>query len=92
MPRRLITLAATLADDHPLGDHGGVPAPFPRKAAPAAPAAMVVVLRGGMGALRQGLSLVSPLVGDAMPCWVWWNGSLDEAPECRRPWHPFHGA
>ncbi|MFM7087319.1 MAG: glucose-6-phosphate dehydrogenase assembly protein OpcA, partial [Cyanobium sp.] len=25
--------------------------------------------------------LIQPLVGDDLPCWVWWNSSLDEAPE-----------
>jgi glucose-6-phosphate dehydrogenase assembly protein OpcA len=37
-----------------------------------------VVLRGGMGALQQNLHLIQPLVGDELPCWVWWNSGLDE--------------
>jgi glucose-6-phosphate dehydrogenase assembly protein OpcA len=31
-----------------------------------------------MGALQQNLHLIQPLVGDELPCWVWWNSSLDE--------------
>ena len=41
----------------------------------------VVVLRGDFDALREGLSLLQPLVPDDLPCWVWWNGSLEEAPD-----------
>jgi len=39
------------------------------------------VLRGGMGALQQGLDLIQTLVDDTLPCWVWWNSSLDEPSE-----------
>ena len=81
MPRRLITLAATLADDHPLETMVAAYCPLPEEGGTGGACGDVVVLKGGMGALRQGLGLISPLVGDDMPCWVWWNGSLDEAPE-----------
>ena len=41
----------------------------------------VVVLRGGMGAIQQGLAILQPLIEPDLPCWVWWNGSLDESPD-----------
>ena len=81
-PRRLITLAPTLRDDHPLETLVAAYCPLPEERSGSAPACGdVVVLRGGKGAIEQGLAMVNPLVAADLPCWVWWNGSLDESPE-----------
>ncbi|MCP9801822.1 glucose-6-phosphate dehydrogenase assembly protein OpcA [Synechococcus sp. RedBA-s] len=79
-PRRLITLAPTLNHGQPLETLVAAYCPLPGEGTVAA-CGDVVVLRGDFGALQQGLQLLQPLVPDDLPCWVWWNGSLDEAPE-----------
>ncbi|MFO7627975.1 MAG: glucose-6-phosphate dehydrogenase assembly protein OpcA [Prochlorococcaceae cyanobacterium] len=81
MPRRLITLAATLDAGHPLETLVAAYCPLPDEGGAGAACGDVVVLRGGMDALQQGLPLINPLVADDLPCWVWWNSSLDEPPE-----------
>jgi glucose-6-phosphate dehydrogenase assembly protein OpcA len=81
MPRRLITLAPTLDAAHPLETLVAAYCPLPEEGVSGAACGDVVVLRGGMGALRQGLGLIQPLVADDLPCWVWWNSSLDEPTE-----------
>jgi glucose-6-phosphate dehydrogenase assembly protein OpcA len=79
MPRRLITLAPTLQEDQPLETRVAAFCPLSEERLTTAGACGdAVVLRGGMGAIQQGLSLIQPLVGDDLPCWVWWNSSLDE--------------
>ncbi len=81
-PRRLITLAPTLRDDIPLETMVAAYCPLPEERSGSAPACGdVVVLRGGMGAMKQGLAMLQPLVAEDLPCWVWWNGSLDESPD-----------
>jgi glucose-6-phosphate dehydrogenase assembly protein OpcA len=80
-PRRLITLAPTLRDDHPLETLVAAYCPLPEeRSGSAAACGDVVVLRGGKGAIERGLGMVNPLVAEDLPCWVWWNGSLDESP------------
>ena len=81
MPRRLITLAPTLDGALPLETMVAAYCPLPEEGGAGTACGDVVVLRGGMGALQQGLDLIQPLVGDDLPCWVWWNSSLDEPPE-----------
>ena len=81
MPRRLITLAPTLDGALPLETMVAAYCPLPEEGGASTACGDVVVLRGGMGALQQGLDLIQPLVGDDLPCWVWWNSSLDEPPE-----------
>lgn len=81
-PRRLITLAPTLREDVPLETLVAAYCPLAEERSGSAPACGdVVVLRGGWGAMTRGLSMVQPLIEDDLPCWVWWNGSLDESPE-----------
>jgi glucose-6-phosphate dehydrogenase assembly protein OpcA len=81
-PRRLITLAPTLREDISLETLVAAYCPLPEERSGSAPACGdVVVLRGGRGAMTRGLAMVQPLVDDDLPCWVWWNGSLDESPE-----------
>jgi glucose-6-phosphate dehydrogenase assembly protein OpcA len=81
MPRRLITLAATLDASLPLETLVAAYCPLPEEGGAGAACGDVVVLRGGMGALRQGLGLIQTLVAEDLPCWVWWNSSLDEPTE-----------
>lgn len=81
MPRRLITLAPTLDSPHPLETLVAAYCPLPEEGAAAAACGDVVVMRGDAGSLRQGLQLMEPLLPFDLPCWVWWGGSLDEAPE-----------
>ena len=81
MPRRLITLAPTLDGSQPLETLVAAYCPLPEEGAGGAACGDVVVLRGGTGALRQNLDLVQPLIAPDLPCWVWWNSSLDEAPD-----------
>ena len=81
MPRRLITLAPTLDGGQPLETLVAAYCPLPEEGSGGDACGDVVVLRGGTGALRQNLELVQPLISPQLPCWVWWNSSLDEAPE-----------
>ena len=81
MPRRLITLAPTLDGAKPLETLVAAYCPLPEEGAGGDACGDVVVLRGGTGALRANLDLVQPLIAPDLPCWVWWNSSLDEAPE-----------
>ncbi|MEB3331931.1 MAG: glucose-6-phosphate dehydrogenase assembly protein OpcA [Synechococcaceae cyanobacterium] len=81
MPRRLITLAPTLDTQRPLETLVAAYCPLPEEGGAGAACGDVIVLRGGMGSLREGLALIPPLVADDLPCWVWWNSSLDEPPE-----------
>jgi len=78
MPRRLITLAPTLDGAHPLETMVAAYCPLPEEGGAASACGDAVVLRGGMGAIQQNLDLIKPLVGEDLPCWVWWNSSLDE--------------
>ena len=81
-PRRLITLAPTLAPERPLETLVAAYCPLAEERGGSEDACGdVVVLRGGMGAIQQGLGLLQPLIPPELPCWVWWNGSMDESPE-----------
>jgi len=81
MPRRLITLAPTLDAGKPLETMVAAYCPLPEEGGAGNACGDAVVLRGGMGAIQQNLHLIQPLVGDDLPCWVWWNSSLDEPHE-----------
>jgi glucose-6-phosphate dehydrogenase assembly protein OpcA len=81
MPRRLITLAPTLAGDLPLETMVAAYCPLPEEGGAGAACGDAIVLRGGLGALSQADELVRSLVSDDLPCWVWWNSSLDEPAE-----------
>ncbi|WP_115019895.1 glucose-6-phosphate dehydrogenase assembly protein OpcA [Synechococcus sp. UW140] len=80
-PRRLITLAPSLDASHPLETLVAAYCPLPEEGGGTAACGDVVVLRGGYAALTQGLTILQPLLPEDLPSWVWWNGSLDEAPE-----------
>ncbi len=81
MPRRLITLAPTLNHAQPLETLVAAYCPLPEEGGGGAACGDVVVLRGGREALRDNLAMVQPLIAADLPCWVWWNSSLDEAPD-----------
>ncbi|MEB3256657.1 MAG: glucose-6-phosphate dehydrogenase assembly protein OpcA [Synechococcaceae cyanobacterium] len=81
MPRRLITLAPTLAGDQRLETKVAAYCPLPEEGGAGAACGDAIVLRGGLGALRQADALVRELVREDLPCWVWWNSSLDEPEE-----------
>jgi glucose-6-phosphate dehydrogenase assembly protein OpcA len=81
MPRRLITLAPTIDDSKPLETLVAAYCPLPDEGEAGAACGDVVVLRGSLGALREALPMVQPLVREDLPCWVWWNSSLDEPTE-----------
>jgi glucose-6-phosphate dehydrogenase assembly protein OpcA len=82
MPRRLITLAPTLDPSRHLETLVAAFCPLVDEGVAAAQACGdAVVLRGGLGVLQQNLTLLDPLIEPGLPCWVWWNSSLDEAPE-----------
>ena len=80
-PRRLITLAPSLQTEQPLQTLVAAYCPLPEEGGASAACGDVVVLRGGQTNLTQGLGLLQPLLPDDMPSWVWWNGSIDEAPD-----------
>ena len=79
MPRRLITLAPTLDAGHPLETMVAAYCPLPEEGGAGGACGDAVMLRGGMAALKEGLALIQPLVGEDLPCWVWWNSSLEES-------------
>ena len=81
MPRRLITLAPTIDDSKPLETLVAAYCPLPDEGEASAACGDVVVLRGSLGALREAMPMVQPLVREDLPCWVWWNSSLDEPTE-----------
>ena len=79
-PRRLITLAPTIEADHKLETLVAAYCPLPEEGGGTTACGDVVVLRGSQNALEDGLAILQPLLPARMPAWVWWNGSLDEAP------------
>ena len=80
-PRRLITLAPTLDEMHELETLVAAYCPLPEESGGTAACGDVVVLRGDQEALSKGLGILQPLLPSELPSWVWWNGSLDEAPD-----------
>ena len=81
MPRRLITLAPTIAPRQGLETLVAAYCPLPEEGGGTTACGDVVVLRGGDAALQDGMTILEPLLPASMPTWVWWNGFLDEAPE-----------
>jgi len=81
MPRRLITLAPTIDAGKPLETLVAAYCPLPDEGGAGAACGDVVVLRGSLDALQQAMPMLQPLVREDLPCWVWWNSSLDEPTE-----------
>ncbi len=80
-PRRLITLAPTIDQPNELETLVAAYCPLPEEGGGNSACGDVVVLRGDINALNSGLSIVDNLVPEDLPSWLWWNGSLDEAPD-----------
>ena len=81
MDPQLAWAIGNLGGDHHAADlrgqfvEGAISVHMPRRLITLAPTL------DGTGALRENLDLVQPLISPELPCWVWWNSSLDEAPE-----------
>lgn len=80
-PRRLITFAPTLEKDHPLETLVAAYCPLLEEVNNNSACGDVVVLRGDNQSLSNGLGILKSLLPKELPSWLWWNGSLDEAPE-----------
>ncbi|WP_320664724.1 glucose-6-phosphate dehydrogenase assembly protein OpcA [Prochlorococcus sp. MIT 1223] len=80
-PRRLITLAPTLDNDIALETLVAAYCPLPEDGDGNSACGDVVVLRGNNKSLNNGLGILKDLIPEELPSWLWWNGSLDEAPD-----------
>ncbi len=80
-PRRLITLAPTLDPNQNLQTMVAAYCPLPEDGANKAACGDVVVLRGHINSLTEGLDIIKPLLPDELPSWLWWNSNLDEVPD-----------
>ena len=80
-PRRLITLAPTLENGNELETLVAAYCPLPEEGGGNSACGDVVVLRGDLSSLKNGLGILSELIPKDLPSWLWWNGSLDEAPD-----------
>ncbi len=79
-PRRLITLAPTLGNDHDLETLVAAYCPLPEEGGEGESACGdVVVLKGDVNSLNKNLNILEPLLPSELPSWLWWDGSLDEA-------------
>ena len=80
-PRRLITIAPTIEKENNLETLVAAYCPLPEEGGGKTTCGDVIVLRGNKTAINGGLQIVETLVPDELPSWLWWNGSIDEAPE-----------
>ncbi|WP_320675326.1 glucose-6-phosphate dehydrogenase assembly protein OpcA [Prochlorococcus sp. MIT 1341] len=80
-PRRLITLAPTLDDEQKLDTLVAAYCPLPEDGRGPSACGDVIVFRGGLKSLKKRIEIIDPLTFTDLPCWLWWNGRLDEAPE-----------
>ena len=80
-PRRLITIAPTIDKENNLETLVAAYCPLPEEGGGKTACGDVIVLRGNKTAINDGLEIVETLVPDELPSWLWWNGSIDEAPE-----------
>ncbi len=77
-PRRLITLAPTVENKYELETLVGAYCPLPEEGGDNNACGDIVVLKGDMNSLREGLNIAEELMQKELPSWVWWNGNLDE--------------
>lgn len=54
--------------------------PLPEEGGGSSACGDVVVLRGDLNSLKNGLKIVEELIPNDLPSWLWWNGNLDEDP------------
>ncbi len=80
-PRRLITIAPTINSGQQLDTLVAAYCPLPEDSGDGASCGDVVVLRGGLDALDNRIEIIDTVTFKDLPCWLWWNGRLDEAPE-----------
>ena len=80
-PRRLITLAPTLGEKSELEALVAAYCPLPEESGGEAACGDVVVMRGNLNSLEEGLEILEPLIPPDLPSWLWWNGRLDEVPD-----------
>ncbi len=80
-PRRLITLAPTIEEVNELETLVAAYCPLPEEGGGSSACGDVVVFRGALNALKHGLNIVEKVIPEKLPSWLWWNGSLNEAPE-----------
>ncbi len=80
-PRRLITLAPSIDKNHELETLVGAYCPLPEEGGGNNACGDVIVLKGDMKSLKNGLYIVDELIPEDLPSWLWWNGSLDEDPD-----------
>ena len=80
-PRRLITLAPTLENNRKLDTLVAAYCPLLEEEPGSSACGDVVVIRGGLTPISNGLGILNTLIPEDLPSWLWWNGSLDEAIE-----------
>ena len=80
-PRRLITLAPTIENKNQLETLVAAYCPLPEEGGGNSACGDVVVLRGDLTSLKNNLKILKELIPKDLPSWIWWNGSLDEAPD-----------
>ncbi len=80
-PRRLITLAPTIEEGNKLETLVAAYCPLPEEGGGNSACGDVVVMRGDLISLKSSLDILEELVPEDLPSWLWWNGSLDEAPD-----------
>ena len=80
-PRRIITLAPTLQDVIELETSVSAYCPLLEEGGGNTACGDAIVFRGGLKSLKDGLDILENLIPEDLPSWLWWNGSLDEAPK-----------
>ena len=81
-PRRLITLAPTLNNNSEIKTFVSAYCPLSDSPAMQTICGDLVVIRGDSNSINNnGLKIIDQLSINELPCWLWWNGSLDESPE-----------
>ncbi len=78
-PRRFITLAPTIEPNKKLETLVAAYCPLPEEGGGQSACGDVVVLKGGLDSLLEGLEILDSLTLKDLPSWLWWNGSLDQA-------------
>ncbi len=80
-PRRLITLAPTINQSQNIETLVAAYCPIPEETSAQSSCGDVVVIRGSLNSLENGLEILPSLIPEDLPSWIWWNGNLDEAPD-----------